>query len=372
MLHIDLPTAEDIDTLASYRGTCVSVYLATSPVSRESEKTRTELSNSVRDALETLASGGYESSTIEAIREHSDELIDDDEFWPYLSNSLAVFITPETIRTFRLPNALSAVAMASDRFFIKPLLRAFAFPQAGFVLAASQNAVRLVEVTPDAPAFDVAVADLPRDAASSVGKASLGGRSPSGRIQGSEGQKVRLHQYSRAIDRAIRPVLSGQKLPLILAAAEPLASIYRSVNTYAGLAEATIEGNPETLSDADIAAAARTVLDGIYEKQLDEVRLEFDERSAQGRASSDLSDIARAATFGAVDTLLVDIDGIVPGVIDEQSGALTLGDVGTTSTYGVVDEIARRALASGARVIAVRSDDIPGGGPAAALLRYGV
>jgi hypothetical protein len=41
-------------------------------------------------------------------------------------------------------------------------------------------------------------------------------------------------------------------------------------------------------------------------------------------------------------------------------------------TYGIVDEIASRALKSGARVVAARRADIPGGGSLAAILRYAV
>ena len=37
-----------------------------------------------------------------------------------------------------------------------------------------------------------------------------------------------------------------------------------------------------------------------------------------------------------------------------------------------MDEIARRVLASGGRVLAVRRDDVPHGNTAAALLRYAV
>ena len=39
-------------------------------------------------------------------------------------------------------------------------------------------------------------------------------------------------------------------------------------------------------------------------------------------------------------------------------------------TYGVVDEIARRVLLHGGQVLAVRAEDVPGGGPLAAILRY--
>jgi hypothetical protein len=69
--------------------------------------------------------------------------------------------------------------------------------------------------------------------------------------------------------------------------------------------------------------------------------------------------------------LLVDIDEKVPGQVDEQSGAVTFSE-DDAARYGVVDEIARRVLLSGGRVVAARSDDVPGGGSVAAILRYAV
>ena len=69
--------------------------------------------------------------------------------------------------------------------------------------------------------------------------------------------------------------------------------------------------------------------------------------------------------------MLVDIDRTVPGSIDE-AGAVTFADGEDADSYGVVDEIVRRVLLAGGRVLAVRADDIPDGGPAAAILRYAI
>jgi hypothetical protein len=303
------------------------------------------------------------------MQEETADLVDDDTFWRYQARSLATFATPESLVTFRLPNRLVSNVEVSDRFFVKPLLRAVTFPQMALVLALAQGSVRVIEVTADAGPWEVRIDDLPTDVASAVGKSSITDRSASGRIQGSEGQKVRMRQYARSIEQALRPILAGADVPLILAASDPIDSIYRSVNSYPGLVATTIPGNPEATIDTDLAARARTVLDELYASELDELREIWDHRTGQGRTLTDVADIARAATFGAVDTVLVDIDTIVPGTVDEDTGAVRFAPESPTS-YGVLDEIARRVWLNSGRVLAVRQDDIPGKQGVAAILRY--
>ena len=87
---------------------------------------------------------------------------------------------------------------------------------------------------------------------------------------------------------------------------------------------------------------------------------------------SRLIQAARAATFGAVDTLIVDMDEVVAGTVDDGTGAVAFGEPGVVETYGVVDEIARRTLLAGGRVVSARRADVPGGGDLAAILRYPV
>lgn len=70
----------------------------------------------------------------------------------------------------------------------------------------------------------------------------------------------------RRIDHVLRPLLSGLDIPLILAASEPMDSIFRSVSSYPQLAPATIAGNPEGVPDAQLAERARAVLDELYDE----------------------------------------------------------------------------------------------------------
>jgi hypothetical protein len=110
-------------------------------------------------------------------------------------------------------------------------------------------------------------------------------------------------------------------------------------------------------------------LDDLYARELSELRDRFELRFDQDRASTDVATVARAATYGSVDTVFVDIDRKVPGYVDDETGAVTFTEDDAVS-YGVVDEIARRVLLSGGRVLAVRAPDVPGGGAVAAILRY--
>jgi hypothetical protein len=364
-LHLDIPTPPQITELLDAREPgCVSIYVRTSPLPQDAAAARIAFKDLAGDAIGQL--GG--SRPTAAVREQLDDLLDDDGFWSELAIGLAAFATADGVRTFRLPNRIANLVEVSDRFHVKPLLRSVTFPQAAFVLALAQGSVRLIELAADVPASEVEVAGLPRD----ISAVAATDRSAPGRIIGDEGQKVRMRQYARQIDRALRPVLSGLGLPLILAAAEPLESIYRSVNSYPGLAATGLAGNPEARTPAELADAARAVLDSLHAAELERLRETFATRASQGRTATDLTDVARAATFGAVDTLLADIDDVIPGYVDEDSGAITLDEDDDEHNYGVADEIARRVLAHGGRVLAVRRDDVPGAGTAAAILRYPV
>lgn len=369
-LHLDLPERAQVDALLTARHPAsVSIYLATDPAS-DGQAERIELRNLADEALRQLREAGYDKREVQALEELLQEVQEDAALWAYLARSLAVFATPERLATFRLPNELTSAVEVADRFHVKPLLRALTFPQSAYVLALSQNAVRFLEVLPDGPPEAVEVPDLPQSAVDAVAVPSISGRKPHGRVQGGEGVKMRLGQYSRAVDQALRPVLAGQTVPLVLAAARPLDDIYRQWNTYPHLAAETIGGNPETLSDGELAAAARSVIDGVNAAALAEVRDLFDRRAGEGRAVADLADVARAATYGMVDTVFVDIDALVPGTIDETSGAIDLSDEGGADRYGVLDEVARRVWLAGGRVLAVRRSDIPRDADAAAILRW--
>jgi hypothetical protein len=373
MLHIDLPTRPEIERLVGHRGApAVSIYLRTTPLTQDTKVDRIELKNLLKAAVAEMEAGGTAKRAIWPIEQAIQTLIEDDAFWAYQANSLAIFATPESIRTFRLPNRLTSLAEVSDRFHLKPLIRAVSFPHNAYVLAIGMGAVRLVEVDADLPPQTVKVPGLPEDMASALGRRSHVESSGEGRSGEQTSEHALMTRYARTVDKALRPVLAGDERPLVVAAAEPMASIYRAVSTFPHTASEVISGSADHTPDHALAAAARGVLDRIYAAQIRDLADLFGTRNGQGRATTDIAAAARAATFGAVDTLIVDMDVVVTGTVADEDGAVTFTTGADAATYGVVDEIARRTLLAGGRVVSARRGDVPGGGDLAAILRYPV
>lgn len=391
MRHIDIPTLAEFKSLAQVRGaSCVSIYMPTSPLAEKVKANRIVFKDLARLALSQLAEAGADSRIIAAFKERYDHLAGDDRdvqdedkirkfqrakhdeaeaFWHWQANGLAVLATPDMMRTFRLSHLPKALAEVADRFHLTPLIRAMTSPHDIFVLALAAESVRLVHAFINFPPERLQVPELPRSAEEATRRPSFHVRAPRGQLQNLEGEKVLLTQYLRKVDHAVCSALADQRAPLVLAATEPLASMFRSVTVYRRLADEIIEGSPELLTDGELEDAAIPILDRHYSRELKAVTALYDELKPR-RATTDVSYAAHAATAGAIDRLLVDLDAVVPGVVSDTDGSVTYSTADDAETYSVVDEVARRALLTGARLLGARREELPDQAPLVAILRY--
>ena len=368
MLHVDLPTRAELIHLSDTRlDACVSIYLPTHLVTQHTDIDRLEFRSLTEQAVDQLRGMDLENEAVALIEEQLGDLREDYQFWRFQSESLAVLATAHELKTYRLPSQLRPAAEVSDRYHLRPMIRAISFPGVAFVLALAENSVRLIEIVPDGPAKDVAIPGMPASLAEVVSCTDT--REPSSPT-GGEGRKVVLRKYVRVIDAAMRPFLSGRDIPLILDCVEPLAPIYRSVNSYPHLVDEMIEDNVEHLSPREIGDRARVILRKLDDKRLAALRERYHDWVGIGRATSDLSHVARTATAGAVHTLVFDNDGAVYGTVDD-TGAVRIVTGPCGSSYDAVDEVIARTMRHGGDVVGVRCGDLPdANSPVAALLRY--
>lgn len=378
-MAIDIPTSSDILALSEHRAaSSVSLYVASGtgpgagserqPFALDSEAARLALRSAATSAMADLREIGADRQEQDAIGEAVQALERDRDLWATQARSIAVFLAPDLVRSFRLMNELPTHTAVGDRFDIGPLLRATTFGHSGYVLAVTEGDVRLLFLGPDASSEAIELTALPDDVGENLETTVTSGRFDRIRAQGTLGPKVEQRSYASAVQEAVLAVIGESGLPLVLCAARDLEPAYRDVNTYAGLLDDGIDANPSSLSVQELESRARTVLEQYGDTELAAWRERFGTLRADGRASSQLSDIAHAATSGLVDTLLFDLESTDEGTIDEW-GAITPADEPGPSTYGLLDELAVRVLRGGGTVKAVRHDDLPDESPAAATFR---
>jgi hypothetical protein len=367
MWHVDVPNRDELGLFAELiEPGLVTILLPTTPVTAQAQGDRIALKNLGAEAVARLTELGVRpAADVAEIAEEIADLVDDDTFWAHQSHGLAVIVVADHVWTLRLPVPVGPSVHVGDRVPLMPLLAAASQPRECLVLALAEGSVRLIDVAVDLPPSAVRVPDLPTSAADEAGKASIGDRSHSGRLVGSEGKRTHIRAYARAVDAALRPVITGSGLPLILAAPEPVRSIYRAANSYPDLLAEAIETNPDRSSDHELAAEARGVLTREHQAQVAGYAELVERRRSQSRVASDLAQLARAAVRGAVDTLFVADGHSVAGSVDADTGALTLDTDGDA-----IDDLCRVVLRNAGNVVVVDADAVPDGGPVVAVLRF--
>ncbi|MCC6270588.1 MAG: hypothetical protein IT190_04875 [Microbacteriaceae bacterium] len=368
-MRLTLPTDNDLIELTKHRDAgSVSIYLPSTPITRDVDAVQLALKTSAFDAEAQLRGLGIHKKQVDDVLKALENLQSDREFWGFQGHSLAIFVAPGVLHAYRLANSLHTLVAVGDRFDIGPLLRSVTFTNGGYVLSVAEGHTRLLELSAHARPIELAL-DLPDELDGVLDDTKYQGRFDRHRADGTTGERVERERFCRLVQDAVLTHVAESSLPMILAASADLEPAYRAVNTYRGLLADGINANPEALSVDELNSRAREILDELYENKLAEWRELFGTRRANGLATSQLSEVARAATASGVDSLMLDMDSTLEGSIDD-SGVVHEVTEPDAESYGIVDEIAARVLRSGGTVKAVRAGDLPDSTPVAAMLRF--
>ena len=369
MLYKDTIREKQFLKLAAQRGVCVSVFLPTTPLTQDAQADRIVLKNLTKEAMEQ-AEAIADKRQIQAMTGYLEELQEDDEFWEFQANGLGILVTPESIKTYRLAYAVEEAAEVSNRFYLKPLMSALQ-PMSAYVLAISQKSVKLYEFTAAQELEPLDVSDLPADFSEVTKRTLQRDRAPVGRLQGDEGAEILQRQFLRAVEKAVRPVVSGSNMPLILATTQEFQAMYQSLNGYDMLADKGSDGSPQGLSEEEIRQAIPPIVKELRQERIQQWCDLYYQRQSESRAIADLAMIAKLATRGQVSHLLVKVDAVQYGTLSD-TGEMTLSDTPSAETYDVIDEIVIRVIENGGEFLGVLTEaDAPKElMPMAAVLRW--
>jgi hypothetical protein len=369
---------------------CVSLFMPTHRMGAEVQQDPTRLKNLLREAEQQLLARGLRRPEAEALLDPAHRLVPQLDFWQHQSDGLAVFLAPDVFRTYRLPFEVEELVVVADRFHIKPLLPLFSADGQFYVLALSQNDIRLLQGTRFS-VHEMELKDVPTSLAEALryddfekqlqyhtatqSPGGRGGERPAvyfGQGAESDEAKTNLLRYFQQVDEGVCQTLGDARAPLVLAGVEYLHPLYREASHYANVMAEGIPGNPEDLSAEELHARAWTIVEPVFQAAqrvaVDRYHQLAGSRSPQ--ASADLATIVPAAYYGRVETLFVARDQQRWGVFDPESNQVVVHPSPEEGDEDLLDFTAAHTVLNGGMVYAVESDQVPDHAPAAAIFRY--
>ena len=391
---MDLFNREELTRLVDLQdGTCISVYMPTHRFRSDWSQNTTRLKNLLRDARNQLRDQEVRETDIDQLLGDARRLLDRPGFWRELSEGLAVFITTEASEFYRLPLSFEEIAIVEDQFHLKPLFPLIAANDRYYLLALSQNDVRLYQGT-DQAISEVEAAEIPADIVSAIQRYEeppeqgvqmhTQGASQNGdadqRHHGhgsSEDQsrepKDQLKRFFREIDESVSGYIGGEDVPLVLAGVSEYLPLYQGVNSYSNLVEDDIvAGNPEHLDMKELHNEAWDIVESVLQDRQREEMDRFRETYHQngGLASSNFHEILPACAYGRVETLFVPVGQYRWGRFDPETNTVEVHESQQPGDGDLLNYAAVSAYMNGARVHALQPANMPGGRSVAATFRY--
>jgi hypothetical protein len=387
---MNVVTPEDLRELVLPQpGPRVSIF---QPAHRAGPDTRTyaqedpvRFKNLLREAGQRLAAGGVLGREADDLLAPARRLLGDTAFWQYQSGGLAVFLAPGTLRTFRVPVQFEELVVVAPSFHVKPLLELLTGDGLFYVLALSQNEVRLLAGTRD-HLGEVALPGAPANLAEALryddperqlqfhtGTPGSGTRRAAmfhGQGTGIDDAKVNILRFFQQVDRAVTALVKNASVPLVVAAVDYLIPIYREANTHAALLAEAISGNPEGLRPDQLHARAWPLVEAQFSRGRQTATARYRELRGTGKTSNDVREVVPAAWDGRIDTLFVAVGVRIWWTFAPGPRTVELGDETPALNEDLLNFAAIHTVVNRGTVYAVPPPEVPDETPVAAVFRY--
>ena len=373
--------------MAKREETCVSIYLPTEPAGPQTRQNPIRFKNLVAEAEKRLTQQGWDSSRAEKFLEPI-RALDVPEFWRHQNEGLAVFIGQDFFRYYRLPLNFEELVVGSDRFHLKPLVPLFTSNGKFFILALSQNEVRLLQGTRYSVSEIYLDGKVPQSLAEALKydlpqehlQMHTGNPNPAGGKSlifhghgvGSTDNKNEIWRYFQKIDAGLQEILAEVRSPLVLAGVEYLLSIYKEANSYQNLLDEGITGNPENLKPEELHLKAWHIVQPYFHQSEEAAARRYEELAGAntGKASSNLEEIVKAAYHQRVDSLFVIPDEHQWGRFDPETNGVELHPEAQPKDEDLLDFVTVHTFLNGGHVYTKQPEKLPEDGKIAAILRY--
>lgn len=387
---MDILNPASLRSLIAQQGKwCVSLYMPTHRAGREQQQDPIRLKNLLAQAETKLLANGLRRPEVQKLMRPAEELLWNKEFWQHREDGLAIFLTDDLFRFYRLPVEFEELLSTGTSFHFKPLLPCLGRGLKFYVLAVSLNEVRLFEGNADTMSEielnfptsmeEVLWADEPEKYLNMhSGSISMGqGKGGAGLFHGhspAEDEKKNILRFFQAVDESLNDVLEEKNIPMVLAGVEYLLPIFREASSYQNLLEHGIVGNPNRENLKELHKEAWNIIRPIFEESEKKAIEKFEQLNGQKNplAIGDIKKAVKAAVVGQVETIFVPLGRQKWGRYDAENHRVMLKHEPEPGDEDLLDFAATQTLLNSGQVFAVSPDRMPGGGEIAAILRYSI
>lgn len=361
---------EQINKVMEHEGyPSVSIYIPTFRVGQEQED-RIRFKNGIQQAQNELENSGMERADALSFLAKGHELIDDDEFWRYQQEGLAVFIGKNFFAQYRLPIHFKQHTSVDQHFYIRSLMSLFTEETDFYLLALSQNEVRFfkgnrhsiqaVDVSEHVPEnMEKALMLDPDSSLQMHGSDMPGGAIYHGHGGGRDKMDGYLKEYFAIVDRGLREFLDDETIPMILATVDVNASLYQDVAKYNHLLEKYVAGSPEDMSPQQLHESAWETMDGHVHTNQNNFREKFGSYLADNRASTSATDIIASAVEGKVESVFIDKEAELYGTYDADLHKVEIHQERQDNSQNLLEFLARRVFAADGKVFNLSKEEFP-------------
>lgn len=369
---------------------CVSIYMPIARIGAEIQQNPIRFKNLIREAETKLAELGADKKEIQEMLEPVQAELDQESFWENQNHLLAIFIASGFFRYYRLPLEFEELVVVADTFHLKPLIPLLAGDGLFYILALSQEDVRLIECTRSS-ATEVEVENLPKnlDEALLYEETAKAGQyrisTSKGGTRNSYPQAGSFHgqgspdrdkhqedilQFFHLVDQAVAGHLNGKKAPLVLAGVEYLLPLYRKTNNYPHLVAEGLTGSPKVLDAEALQAQALEIVEPLFMEAQEQALARYSELSNSQQTSTDLKEAVSGAYFGRIDQLVVALGVQKWGSFNPETSTVQVHSEAEVGDEDLLNAAAIQTLLKGGSVYAVPPEKVPGESELAAIFRY--
>lgn len=370
----------------------VSLYFPTHryPTADHIQEDKIRFKNLIRAGKEALEAKGVDADTIRKIGNRLEDLYNNDEFWPYTTEGLAVFASLEDFHYYQLPMECDERACAGGDYDVTPLLAFLSYDQPYYVLALATHqpmlyrgdmyGVQPVEIElPESPEAALNIDEL---YSNSQTERAWGGHGPGNPSSGSHGQgdsrqagtEERLEFFRLIDDKIMTSDQVDSSVPLLLAGSEGEISEYRTCSRHKHLLSTNLNGNythSAGVKPQDLQARAWQIIEKELGRKKRSTAVEkFNELHGTGKSSAELSDIRQSAQTGKVDTLLVGMLTITRDAVRDDESSVTKLIFPEGYKKDGIEACARAVYDQGGTIMALLQEEMPNNVPVAAIYRY--